>query len=184
MKIITHIQPRQSGKTTTLVSRYLEDLNNSAILTFSQRSKKDIRERFSLTSNRHLYSASDLLNGRLLATRFRSIFIDDYLQFTQEAKKRLNEYIETVHPEVVVSYTSSTESTPLWAYLLIREIREIPGVPLSNMIQKMKKEGSFGLEQLKELSYSLLTHPQSKIILHTEEAPLTNYGIDGIFFEL
>lgn len=115
MQVEFNIQPRQSGKTETIFNEYRKQIANqkpgftSLLIVKNNDMLKSFASRFGTWAG--TFSMGSLKNFKVTtATKFETIFIDEYLFFSREEKHQLRIFLEELpFVEKVVIYTTSNK---------------------------------------------------------------------------
>ncbi len=163
------IQPRQSGKTTAVILKYLKKPNGTLIVTVNYNSANHIKgELQSLGIVNSNVSHETLFSGGVFSAGVRgasTIILDEYMYFTK--KKAIYELIHKLNPENLLIYSTSDKKYNRNMVELIRKHKET-GEPIGD--EKFLKDNK---KEIDDLYYNFLTDPDVQIFdgmsIHNEK---------------
>ena len=163
MNIQFDIQPRQTGKTTSLINRALLN-KNGLFLTMNMRSLLNINR----TYNPKKYgidtkTSSDFINDFMSYEKdfnYKNIYIDEYLFYDEKEQAVLNYIISDCFDDNLNVYIKTTAS-------------KLINKNLYNLVRLMKKHNITIMDLPEEifnstgyLYFNLLTHPDCKVSIN------------------
>lgn len=180
MNIYYYIQPRQSGKTTSLFSEFFRKPQQNLFICHNGHMANLIRKSENLFHNTynptafksHITSVQKVLNGTSIrGKRFKTILMDEYDIWNDDHKANILNVLEPVledDPQIIIK---TTQKKLYYAELIeIVKLYKTNCTPL-NEIKRIAKKMVDSLpdliidQEVEELYNSLLTHRFTRVIV-------------------
>jgi len=160
-----HIQPRQSGKTTTIINSFLEHPENTIIIVNNYDMFTHIKRQLMKYNNYNecVFVPNDYFYEKMLHKEIKRILIDDYLFFDYKKKIIVKKLIYFLNLESCSIYTTPNRKYNSDDIKYIRFIKKYR-IPYKIINKKWCDN-----ETIKELWINLLTDPTFKIHEWKEE---------------